>query len=77
MAVIVELIGFTRTEKGLKVDCEIDASPYPRGIKVNDEKLESINIKDTNFMEWNYIISPQSQSVRKMLEILHLFTYRP
>ncbi|MCL2460620.1 MAG: ISAzo13 family transposase [Euryarchaeota archaeon] len=69
VAVIVELIGLTKPEKGLKVDCVIDTSTYPRGIKVSDEEFDLINIKRHEFHgEWNYTISPQSQSVRKMLK---------
>jgi len=34
MAVMVELIGLIKLEKGLKIDCVIDISTYPRGIKV-------------------------------------------
>ena len=34
--VIVQLIGATTTETGLKVCCEIDGNLYPRGIKVTD-----------------------------------------
>jgi len=70
MAVIVELIGSTKTEKGLKVECVVDTNTYPRGIKVSDEEFECINREQHEFHgEWNYTISPQSQSVRKMLEI--------
>jgi transposase len=69
MAVIVELIGSTKTEKGLKVDCVVDTNTYPRGIKVSDEEFEGINSKQHEFHgEWNYTISPQSQPVRKILE---------
>lgn len=54
---IVNLIANTTTQKGLKVDAEIDAAPYPTGIKVSDEELESINLKRASFHgEWNYFI---------------------
>jgi hypothetical protein len=33
--VIVQLIGATTTETGLKVCCEIDAYIYPKGVKVS------------------------------------------
>jgi len=69
MAVIVQLIGSTKTENGLKVDCVIDTNTYPRGIKVSDEEFKLININKHQFHgEWNYTVSPQSQSVRKMLK---------
>jgi hypothetical protein len=58
--VIVQLIGATKTETGLKVTCEIDGSLYPKGIKVSDEEMETLNIRRADFHgEWNYTISPQ------------------
>jgi hypothetical protein len=58
--VIVQLIGATTTETGLKVTCEIDGGLYPKGIKVSDEDMEALNIKRAVFHgEWNYTISPQ------------------
>ena len=58
--VIVQLIGATTTETGLKVTCEIDGGLYPKGIKVSDEEMETLNIRRADFHgEWNYTISPQ------------------
>jgi len=58
--VIVQLIGATTTETGLKVTCEIDGGLYPKGIKVSDEEMETLNITRADFHgEWNYTISPQ------------------
>ena len=58
--VIVQLIGATTTETGLKVTCEIDGSLYPKGIKVSNEEMETLNITRADFHgEWNYTISPQ------------------
>jgi hypothetical protein len=58
--VIVQLIGATTTETGLKVSCEIDGSHYPKAIKVSDEEMDTLNIKRADFHgEWNYTISPQ------------------
>ena len=60
--VIVELIGSTTTETGLKVCCEIDGSLYPKGVKVSDQEMAELNIKGNAFHpEWNYIISPNQQ----------------
>jgi Rhodopirellula transposase DDE domain len=56
--VIVQLIGSTSTETGLKVCCEIDGNLYPKGIKVPDEEMQAINISRNEFRgEWNYTIS--------------------
>jgi len=58
--VIVRLIGATTTETGLKVTCEIDGGQYPKGIKVSNEEMETLNITRADFHgEWNYTISPQ------------------
>ncbi len=57
--VIVQLIGSTSTETGLKVHCQIDGNLYPRGIKVTAQEMRSINITPDRFHgEWNYTISP-------------------
>jgi hypothetical protein len=60
--VIVQLIGSTTTETGLKVCCELDANLYPKGIRVSDEEMQAINITRDEFHgEWNYTISPNQQ----------------
>src|ERR1700722_1697777 len=60
--VIVQLIGATTTEKGLKVCCEIDGNLYPRGVEVSDEEIQAINItRDIFHGEWNYTIAPNQQ----------------
>ena len=42
--VIVQLIGSTTTETGLKVCCEIDGNLYPKGLKITDKEMQAINI---------------------------------
>ena len=60
--VIVQLIGSTTTEAGLKVCCELDANQYPKGLKVSDAEMQAINISRDEFQgEWNYTISPNQQ----------------
>ena len=57
--VIVNLIASTKTEKGLKVKCQLDEREYKKGLKVSDEEYKKINIERLTFHgEWNYIISP-------------------
>jgi len=59
--VIVNLIANTTTSKGLKIRCELDNSAYPRGTKISDKELATINISRDNFHgEWNYTIAPRS-----------------
>ena len=60
--VIVQLIGSTTTETGLKVCCEIDGNLYPKGLKVTDQEIQAINISRNEFHgEWNYSIAPNQQ----------------
>ena len=58
---VVELIASTTTKTGLTVRCELDTRTYPKGIKVSEEEMASLNIKgDTFHPEWNYTISPRA-----------------
>jgi hypothetical protein len=57
--VIVNLIAATRTKNGLQVRCQIDTNSYPKGIKVPDTMMDTLNIqRDLFHGEWNYTISP-------------------
>ena len=42
---VVELIAATTTKTGRKVLCEIDTRAYPKGIKVTDPEMVTLNIK--------------------------------
>jgi hypothetical protein len=57
---VVELIASTTTKTGLTVRCELDTRAYPKGIKVSDAEMATLNIKGDAFHpEWNYTISPR------------------
>jgi hypothetical protein len=57
---IVQLIASTATNKGLTVNCQLDANVYEKGIKVSDDEMASINVKPASFHgEWNYTIAPR------------------
>lgn len=59
LEMIVELISSTTTSTGLKVQCTVDHTIYPRGLKVSDEELEGVNIVRNEFCgNWNYTILP-------------------
>ena len=59
-AVIVNLIGKTKTRTGLRVKAELDANQYATGIKVTDEELASLRIRKAKFHgNWNYTILPR------------------
>ena len=63
--VIVNLISATTTKKGLKVGCQLDKNPYPKGIKISDEMMETVNIIRSKFHgEWNYTILPRNTQNR-------------
>ena len=64
LVTIVNLVGNTRTNAGLKVCCELDENDYPTGIEVSDEELKNINlIRDQFHGNWNYEIRPQKEGV--------------
>ena len=57
---VVELIGNTTTQAGLKVKVVIDKNEYQTGQKISNEDFATINIERHAFHgEWNYIIRPQ------------------
>lgn len=57
---VVELIASTTTRTGLTVRCELDKRSYPKGIKVSDAEMATLNIKGHVFHpEWNYTLSPR------------------
>jgi hypothetical protein len=56
--VIVNLIGSTTTEKGLRIHAALDKGRYEKGIKVTDKELAEVRLeKDSFHGEWNYAIS--------------------
>lgn len=59
-AVIVNLIGNTKTRTGLMIKAELDENRYPTGIKVSDEDLAAVRIKREKLHgDWNYTILPR------------------
>ena len=59
-AVIVNLIGNTKTQTGLTINAELDENAYPTGIKVSDAELAAVRIKRAKFYgDWNYTILPR------------------
>jgi len=64
-AAIVNLIGSTKTEEGLKIRCELDTNDYPKGIKVSDAQMEKVKLKKHEFHgDWNYTIYPSKSKKR-------------
>jgi hypothetical protein len=57
---IVNLIGSTKTKKGLTVQTAVDVNEYAKGIKIADSEIESLSLeRDVFHGEWNYTISPR------------------
>ena len=64
--VAIKLIANTTTKKGLSISCELDRNTYPKGIKVSDAEMASLNItRDAFHPEWNYKISPRNPNMKR------------
>ena len=58
-AAIVQLIGSTKTDRGLRIRAEVDENEYPTKEVVTQEQLAQVRIHPATFHgEWNYAISP-------------------
>ena len=56
---VVQLIGSTKTTKGLEIQAQIDYREYEAGKEIDDEDFDAIAIARDQFHgEWNYTISP-------------------
>ena len=59
LAVIVTLIGSTRTGAGLRVRCELDRGTYPKGQAISDAQMALLKLTPHRFRgDWNYTIHP-------------------
>jgi hypothetical protein len=57
---VVELIGATTTQAGLKVECLLDERTYEKGIRVSDAEMKALDITGDAFHpEWDYTIKPR------------------
>ena len=62
-AVVVQLIGATTTDKGLRIQAELDPKSYPVARKVSRQQLEAVQLQRDPFHgEWNYSIPPRPRS---------------
>ncbi len=54
---VVNLIGGTKTRKGLKITAVLDSATYQKGIKVSDDVYKSLNLKlHDKHPNWNYTV---------------------
>jgi len=57
---VVNLIGNTTTQTGLKIQAALDTRKHPAGIKVTKDQMESVSLEPAQFHgEWNYKILPK------------------
>ena len=58
--VVVNLIGSTTTEAGLRIKASLDENSYSPGIKISNEELNALAIERDPFHgEWNYRLMPR------------------
>lgn len=56
---IINLIGATKTRKGLTIKTSVDTNEYPTGVKITDKEKKSLALQTEDFHgEWNYTIRP-------------------
>lgn len=59
--IVVNLIGSTTTQTGLKVRAELDEQIYAKGIEILPDEFDAIAIERDEFHgEWNYQIKPRT-----------------
>jgi len=62
LEVILNLIGNTTSQTGLKVYAMKDDNEYPTGRKISDEEMKKINIVINKTLgKWNYTIKPRRE----------------
>ena len=60
LAVIVSLIGSTRTATGLRVRCELDRGAYPKGETITDAQMATVRLAAHRVHgDWNYTLNPR------------------
>ena len=58
---IVDLIGNTRTQAGLRVKARLDKKNYKKGIGVTQQQMDALSLHPDDFRgEWNYELHPRS-----------------
>ena len=63
---IVDLIGNTRTAKGLRVNAKLDKRTYPTGVSIPNSEMDALSLHRHKFQgHWNYEIHPRISSASK------------
>jgi hypothetical protein len=56
---VVNLIGSTRTQTGLRVKATLDSREYEVGVKITDQDMDRLNLRlHRTHPQWNYTIAP-------------------
>jgi hypothetical protein len=57
---IVDLIGNTRTQAGLRVKAKLDSRKYVTGVEITENEMRQLALKPHTFRgEWNYVLQPR------------------
>jgi Rhodopirellula transposase DDE domain len=57
---IVDLIGSTRTQEGLRVKAKLDRRKYDTGVEISDEEMRQLSLLPHSFRgDWNYELQPR------------------
>ena len=63
---MIALIANTTTKKSLSIRRELDPNTYPKGIKVPDAEMATLNItRDAFHPEWNYSVAPRNAGTER------------
>jgi hypothetical protein len=58
---IVQLIGRTRTQSGLVVNCQLNTKHYPTNVKITKDQMAEIDlVTSPELPQWNYTLIPRS-----------------
>lgn len=61
---VLDYINDTKTQTGLTVQAHLITTPYPIGVKVSDELMQTLNIQEHDICPpWNYTIRPRPGSL--------------
>jgi hypothetical protein len=60
---VVNLIGHTKTESGLRIKASLDTKSYETGRKVSATEMDTVRVKrHTTLPQWNYTITPHKST---------------
>ena len=57
---VIDLIGNTRTDAGLRVRAELDNRTYPTGVTATNAEMDALSLHRNEFHgDWNYELHPR------------------